>query len=210
MVLAGACAALAGFLSIAACSGASSADITAPDGGSTDGAPVSNPDAATDGKDAADDGVAPQTITELPPPSCNDLAQSGPTVTAKTATGPAPVLAPVTAIPPGSYVVTEAVYYGGATPTSTTSRTTAVFTPTREYYVADNDGDPRFAHVKLTLDWTIQNGKLVRNIVCYSSDAGAPTAPPLQLGASPDGFTVSIDSADVDGGVETLRYVRAP
>ena len=210
VVLAGPGAVLACALSLAACSGDSTADITQPDG-STDGGTVSNLDASTDGRGAdAGSDAAPQTITELPAPSCNDLAQAGPTVTSKTAAGPAPSLTPVTTIPPGSYVVTEAVYYGGATPTSTTSRTTAFFTPTREYYVADNDGDPRSAHLRLTLDWKIQDGQLVRTIVCYSLDGGAPTAPPLRLGASPDGFTVLIDSVIVDGGVETLRYVRAP
>jgi hypothetical protein len=202
--------------SIAACSGNSGTGIADADGGAEndaatiDGSVPGTPDGGpvvdgggTDGGGGVDSGLV---VTEQPAPTCHDLAQAAPSV--KTTGNPdaAPTPSPITTIAPGLYVAKSIVDYGGTSPLQDgATRTTVFFTATKQYYVRD---DASAGHQVLTLDWKIQNGKLLRNVLC----SGAPSTSTItyRVGASANGYLVLIDGLQPGNRTQVVTYERVP
>lgn len=206
-----------GFVVLAACGGASESDIFGPAGSSaTDSGAAPSEASASDastpevdgggGREAGGGKDAGLVVTEQPAPDCNDLGQQASLVARTASLMAAPTPSPITTIPPGLYEVTHIVDYNGALPLGETkTRTTVLFTATRQYYVND---DSLGAHQQITLDWAIANGKLNRSVVCTSTPLGTTTVS-QRVGASPNGFTVFIDNLQPGNRTETVRYQSA-
>ena len=169
------------------------------DGATTDG---STSDASTD-----DAGFV---VHELPSPQCNDLTQHGSAVvpTANPASPPAQV--PILTIPLGLYVLVSAVDYGGSTPIQpvTSSKTTSVFTATRQYYLSEsgNGGQPQ----QLTLDWKVVSNRLIRTVLCAQSPGQVGQMVDYRIDEAPNGFIVYVpvvNGPDM-GRTQAFRYTR--
>ena len=118
---------------------------------------------------------------------------------------------PITTITPGLYVLTSAIDYGGATPIDPviSSRTTVVFTPTRQYYRSeDAKGGP--AQV-FTLDWKITNNRLVRKVLCTQQAGQIGTVVDYRIDAQPKGFIIYVPSTGAgQPRLQAFRYDRVP
>ena len=209
---------LVGF--IAACSGSSA---TIGGGGlpgdaapSSDGAPGS--DASSNGDtfvpiDANGEDARPDAgfvVNEKPAPDCNDLTQHGALVTPVGDPGNAPAQVPIATVAPGLYVLVSATDYGDVTPIppALPSRTTVVFTATRQYYRSeDGNGD---APQVLTLDWKIANNRITRKVLCAAQPAQVGTTVDYRIDGSPKGFIVYVPSSGGGGPVrlQAFRYDR--
>ena len=199
------------FLVLVACGGTSSVSIpgasdtdgatTPPDGAApTDASTIQDakvtPDATEPGKDA---GLV---VKELPAPDCHDLQQVGKLVTPTPSAGDPPTPMPLASIVPGLYVVVEINEYGQTATPMTPTRTTADFTSTREYYIAESANGDSTAY---SLDYQVANGMLTRTITCPPN---SQMVPDYQIGASTNGFTVYVPTG-IAGGIETVRYEHA-
>jgi hypothetical protein len=140
---------------------------------------------------------------EQPSPDCHDLEQLGAYVSATADPDPPPAPTALTTIQPGAYVVKSHIDFDGEStiPPANDTRTTVFFTATKQYYVSQEMGSDPF---RLTLDWSIEAGKLVRKIVC-SETRGVGTIVSYRISASPNGFTVYVP---LNGRTQTYRYER--
>ena len=200
--LSGAVVLVGSAVAVAACSGTSATGVDdgGSEGGAIDGA--TNDGGGSDGP-GIDAGIV---VTEKPAPACNDLTQRAAPVTTTADPGPAPTPAVLSEIALGLYVVTSIIDYGGAAVAQPgPTRTTVLFTATKQYYVHD---DEKGVHQVFTLDWKLESGKLTRTILCSGSPGTAP--PAYRIRASANGFTVYIDNLAPGSRTETLRYERLP
>jgi hypothetical protein len=171
------------------------------DAGGASPTPASN-DAGPSDVPAVDGGVH-----EEQGPACHDLTQVANEVKTTATMEAAPKPVPIQEIPPGTYVVTEVTDYGMEAPMSELpTQITVVFTPTRQYFAEVQEGGRR----GLTLDWKLENGNLVRTIVCVAIDVVFGAAPgkviSYPVGASPNGFSAFIDFGN--DKTEVIRYER--
>lgn len=195
-----------------ACGGSTGSAITGPTadagstasggGGGSEAGPPSNVDGGTT---APDSGKEPtKAPNELPAPDCHDLDQLGTFVEATANPDPPPAPIPLPTIKPGAYVVTAHVDYDGEStiPPATDTRTTVFFTATKQYYVSEEKGAEPY---RLTLEWAIQEGKLVRKVLCSESRGQIGNVVSYRVSTSPNGFTVYVPR---DGRIQTFRYDR--
>jgi hypothetical protein len=199
-LVSGAAAALVVALSIVSCGGSSGSNLFGPaddsgsgsegGGGGIDGASGPDGTVATDGATGVD-GSTPSTVNELPSPDCHDLAQKGDLIKPVGNASSPPPAAPLATMTLGTYVIKEWIDYNGASPIpgGQPFRTTVHFTATKQYYLSEDEVGTKNP---LTLDWTLNNGRLKRTIVCAKSGVG--TNVDYRIDTSPNGFTVYVQN----------------
>jgi hypothetical protein len=195
--------------------GSSSGDLEA--GSATDASLTNDGSSTGDGSSPIDSSTpdagkdAGVVVNELPAPACNDLTQHADLVTAVGNPGSAPSQVPISTITPGLYVLASAVDYGGAQPIDPviSSRTTVVFTATRQYYLSEDakGGAPQV----FTLDWKITNNRLVRKVVCTQSAGQIGSVVDYRIDAQPKGFIIYVPSTGSgQSRLQAFRYDRVP
>ena len=203
---------------VAACSGSVTpiADVRDADVSSTDGA--TSDDGGSSGtvkKDASVDGsspvpgkdAGPTGVTEKPAPDCHDLVQQANLVTPVGTPNSPPPPGPITTITPGTYVLVSATDFDGQQPIKPvfSSKTTVVFTATRQYYLSESDGST----TALTLEWKITEGRLLRKVLCAQQPGSIGTTVDYRIDAAPKGFVIYVPDTQ-SSRVHGYRYEQRP
>jgi len=203
----------------AACSGASDSDLFGPSSGAgTNGADSGGGgggDAGGGGTDAANDSPAPPVdsgpnppkdsgvvVTESPAPTCHDLTQHGAFVVATATPSAPPSPNPLTTLAAGLYVATGVIEYQTTTTTEPAQKITVDVTPTRYYYLYETASTRQ----AITLDWSLADGTLTRDVLCSSSPTGGGPVK-NRIDTAPNGYIIYTTSTQ--GHPLAIRYTRS-